>query len=82
MRCSDCGAEEESVKEYSLNFGTKYKDHKVFDAVVVRQLCRNCLRDNVNLLKNELEFMYESDGVSTDSVKLDIYVDDNFLKNV
>lgn len=79
MKCTECGIVGEEVKEYKLNFGIMDENKYLFKAHVARNLCKKCVFDNANLLKNELEFMTECDDVPTDDLDLDIFIDKNLM---
>ena len=80
MKCSECGTDEGSIEEYKLSFGIDSLENKLFKASYERFMCKACMLSNVMLLKNELEFMHESDDIPAEKGKLDIFVNDDLLK--
>lgn len=80
MQCSECGTKEVEIKEYDLSFKVALLNSDKFTANYSRNFCKDCIVANINLLKSELMFMFESDGIPTEKNKLNIFLDKEFEK--
>ncbi len=69
LKWTECGEELQGVTSYNNMFDFYLEDETIFEAKFCKNLCLVCMKDNINALVGQLNFMCDEDVDS----KLNVY---------